>query len=497
MDEKHISMELIADGARVTALSMSGSRLTLTIEAELAESKVNTTAQANPADSARRRAMDKIQPPTGHFTSPNPSGQAGMAVIAPPSRISSRRPGESQFIVKPKVLEEKPIEPGRDETRVVDMPAPLPSGLLLDKAEKMAEAQQAMRRSTRVFTKAANISLLGSAEDSESESNEFIVAQPPRQRNNTTRLLKKSSVPLPLGTLSGLSRPDEKFNGGSLISTEPPSNALDLDLGLASSSNSGPTIQLEDHAPVQETEQPVIPQMPDLSLSDVAMAPEPEPPAAFEAQQPEPQSPGALLSPFGSISPAEPPAAATLSLDPAPSAPTLSLEPTPAPASEPGLLLDPTPTAAPALSLEPAPAAQQEAPTLSLEPKENEPSLQNWGAPISPSEPPVVADESSIIGGDRHGEPQPTMDFSVAPPEPEAPPAPAPLPEPPPIPMPGAPADPQSQDEAQDQPSGSTTVLVRFTCPKCQTRGMLPINKVDSVVQCTNCGKKMHLKMKK
>ncbi len=46
-------------------------------------------------------------------------------------------------------------------------------------------------------------------------------------------------------------------------------------------------------------------------------------------------------------------------------------------------------------------------------------------------------------------------------------------------------------------PTGGTTVLIRYTCPKCKTQGMQAVDKVGTVVNCTNCGKAMRLVMKK
>ncbi|MCD8138684.1 MAG: hypothetical protein LUE17_02705, partial [Planctomycetaceae bacterium] len=67
----------------------------------------------------------------------------------------------------------------------------------------------------------------------------------------------------------------------------------------------------------------------------------------------------------------------------------------------------------------------------------------------------------------------------------------APVPPPQPEPQPGAGKEP-SKPEA-----GSTTVLIRYTCPKCKTQGMQAVDKVGTVVNCSNCGKAMRLVMKK
>lgn len=186
----------------------------------------------------------------------------------------------------------------------------------------------------------------------------------------------------------------------------------------------------------------------------------------------------------------------------------------------------------------------------------------------------VLSEESSAFGGERHGEPLPSINFGFdpvpAPAAQEAPPVEEPVAEPlqeedatakenedapvaaqeessiPPEPSePAAPeVEPLSQEtpeaEEQEQPStgsdtqakspvadsatppcaqpqqegendgptlntgepprtptGGTTVLIRYTCPKCKTQGMQAVDKVGTVVNCTNCGKAMRLVMKK
>ncbi len=187
---------------------------------------------------------------------------------------------------------------------------------------------------------------------------------------------------------------------------------------------------------------------------------------------------------------------------------------------------------------------------------------------------PVLSEESSAFGGERHGEPLPSMNFgfdpipvpaaqekpaeeepvaeplqeqeedniagedapaalseesaipSESPPEPVAPEA-----EPQPLDTPAAEEQPPSDSgdraegpaaadsatppcaqpaqegesggptlntgEPPRTPTGGTTVLIRYTCPKCKTQGMQAVDKVGTVVNCTNCGKAMRLVMKK
>ncbi len=240
-------------------------------------------------------------------------------------------------------------------------------------------------------------------------------------------------------------------------------------------------------------------------------------------------------------------------------------------------------TAGPAL-LEPAqpdldaPGAEQEEKVLRVELEHFEDSL-------------AMAEESSTIGGERHGEPLPSMSFGIEPPvsnsdekripaEPEVQPgaekeqtldqpasaafspelqskqaveehfpeqaqesAPSQSidssfsaapdvrnesatptgqinpddqpaarqeqPAPPPAAQPQPPCEAYSRDQPKQldkiadpalpptPPVGGTTVLIRYTCPKCKTQGMQAVDKVGTVVNCSNCGKAMRLVMKK
>ncbi|MDR2390644.1 MAG: hypothetical protein LBE84_03040 [Planctomycetota bacterium] len=103
--------------------------------------------------------------------------------------------------------------------------------------------------------------------------------------------------------------------------------------------------------------------------------------------------------------------------------------------------------------------------------------------------PETTADDgSSILGGARHGEPQPSLSFSFEPTPPVSPP-------------PSSPAEKPQHHSAPEAKkpveTGNTTVLIRYTCPKCKTQGMQEVDKVGAVVNCSNCGKAMRLVMKK
>ena len=127
--------------------------------------------------------------------------------------------------------------------------------------------------------------------------------------------------------------------------------------------------------------------------------------------------------------------------------------------------------------------------------------------PVDIKAPSILTEESSAVGGERHGEPQPAISFGMdddAPKaqavQPAAVPAPEPVaapmaPEPPPPAR--APERPPEERKTASPEAGGTTVLIRYTCPKCKTQGMQAVDKVGTVVNCSNCGKAMRLVMKK
>jgi ribosomal protein S27E len=139
-----------------------------------------------------------------------------------------------------------------------------------------------------------------------------------------------------------------------------------------------------------------------------------------------------------------------------------------------------------------------------------------------------AAEESSVLGGNRHGEPRPSLSFGFdASSDPADGPS-GPLPslefeegsggdEIEAFKLPEASMSAQSPAEPESKPasktaglqpspasekgrrgeSGATTVLIRYTCPKCKNQGMQAVDKVGTVVHCANCGKAMRLVMKK
>jgi hypothetical protein len=174
--------------------------------------------------------------------------------------------------------------------------------------------------------------------------------------------------------------------------------------------------------------------------------------------------------------------------------------------------------------------------------------VEEFAPPLDPaSYVPDLTEESTAMGGERHGEPLPSLAFGMeapqpaaqpfaqpaaqpfaqpepaaiyqppplaVPPPPAPPPPPAAMAPPPPVytpvpgpvasqaplagptgPVPGLPQIPPPGEEKLEP--GSTTVLIRYTCPRCKTQGMQAVDKVGTVVNCSNCGKAMRLVMKK
>lgn len=264
----------------------------------------------------------------------------------------------------------------------------------------------------------------------------------------------------------------------------------------------GLSLAPEPEAPVSADTPPApAPAVPGISLTpepaplslDLAPPPAPAPaPISLEPQAPSPLSPApAPLS-------LEPQAApAPISLSPEPQAP---VPPAPAPLSLEPMAPPPSPTPAP-LSLEPQIPA---APSLDLAPpapKAPEPAPADKGSgiglapPLAPSALKanlVDAIPSQAAPAPEPPQPAPAQTNSgLGLDSPAAPQSPVPPP-PAPAPAPSAPPAEEKKPEA-----GGTTVLIRYTCPKCKTQGMQAVDKVGTVVNCSNCGKAMRLVMKK
>jgi hypothetical protein len=178
-----------------------------------------------------------------------------------------------------------------------------------------------------------------------------------------------------------------------------------------------------------------------------------------------------------------------------------------------GPALEPSPLLAPAPASEPGPGLILGGDDAGYgfvgpAPAESRASGQPEGGALA------MTDESSALGGSRHGEPQPSMSFGLEkPPSPSTPPSLSPPAADAPLPAPAASrAKPEAESPAKtanpkpggtgaiEKPrpeTGGTTVLIRYTCPKCKTQGMQAVDKVGAVVNCSNCGKAMRLVMKR
>ncbi len=425
-EAKHISMELTADGARVTNLKLDGKRLILTIEAQLSDSHLTATDAERPAPASAPSS------PTGGaaFALPPdaPDAPAPSSPFGPPAMPAAEKPEAANSADEP--LRSRPAE----QAPVISLDAVEPSPLSFE-------------------------------------------PMPPR----TASLPPLSPPPSVPGIPQADALPVRDLSG-----------ALDTIFPVDAEQFPDPDAPpLFSQAAAVRTEPPApdAPQVIRLAPESLSFS---APPAPFPAP-PEAPAPGAQqpINPWGEL----------------PSAvPASPWGETPAPAKEsrdyPGMTPD---------------AAQ----------------------PFS--QPLAMAEESSTFGGARHGEPQPTIsfgqdlplpDFAPVPGVPSAPvaapaqpppvsPLPPPLPQsvpgavsqdpfgfapqsaplpPPPPPMPVPPPAPAPAPAAGGNGApegGGTTVLIRYTCPKCKTQGMQAVDKVGTVVNCSNCGKAMRLVMKK
>ncbi len=539
--QRHISMELTADEARVTSLSLRGSRLILTIEAELADSQL--------------RATDDDQGGQSH---------ADTRPVLTRAAAPAERRTDTEFIHRP--------------PQSADAPA---IGLAV--SEDVSPGVLA----------------LGSENLPPAPSAAF--APPP-----------KSMTPAPSMTIdpAHISSPGEP--GLSIAPMSP----------LAAAP--APTFAPEPVAPAFAPEpavpafapEPAVP-----SFAPLGLMPEPSAPERPVAPAPAAPAPGpagdlaAIRGPGPEYAPprrdADPDATVPAASLGVASAPPFAPTPAPRPSdSARQLRLDgddagaPIPALTPAPPSAPAPAAELRlggddelspagewgggAPSPRKTPP---PAVETWdpgsfgleGATPAFGEPLAMAEDSSAVGGERHGEPQPAIAFGsdalpslepapaplsasaaapdsiplalepmrpigfeapssspfAPPPAPPPPPAPGPMTPPaiafadaPPASSPGSLLSPDDVPTQMAMPSplaepkreapkqqetpaprvetpppegkpegksegGGTTVLIRYTCPKCKTQGMQAVDKVGTVVNCSNCGKAMRLVMKK
>ncbi|MDR1744629.1 MAG: hypothetical protein LBS30_02635, partial [Planctomycetota bacterium] len=115
---RRISMELTADAARVTSLSLSGNRLVVTIEAELADSQMHAVeaAAASPSpDSGAALSNQMLYSRPGYPTPNDTQPILGMDVVASP--IDETETDTLNVDSFP------PMEPVRELTDTWDTPA--------------------------------------------------------------------------------------------------------------------------------------------------------------------------------------------------------------------------------------------------------------------------------------------------------------------------------------------------------------------------------------
>ncbi len=399
MHQKHISMELTADGARVTNLRLDGGKLVLTIEAELADSHLSATdggesSTEMPAHSFPPPAEEIAPPPQTSPIPPSPSSSTGRP--APDMGIFTLTTPE------PAPQIDMPVS-SFNQSGFAAAPAPIP-----DEPPMFAETPVAPDRPTRPVEQPKPISFgdpLG------------VPPAAPAVGPAVAPAISMEQVPQPFMA------PHFEPENNSFIAPAP-APALDMANPFASP----PAMQ----SPA-----------PSFGISPLAAAEESSVFGGARHGEPQP-----ALS-FGQELPEQPAAA-------------------PQPAFAPGIGIGFGAEPAPA----PAPApAMSAVPGLSL------------GAEFLPPQ-----------------QPQPGF---AAQPEPVPPPAPAPEPLPQPMqaaqpqPLPPSAPAPAAPEEKQRPAAGGTTVLIRYTCPKCKTQGMQAVDKVGTVVNCSNCGKAMRLVMKK
>ncbi len=160
-------------------------------------------------------------------------------------------------------------------------------------------------------------------------------------------------------------------------------------------------------------------------------------------------------------------------------APTLG----PAPVRNDNVLTPPAPSLPPVQFTPPAPppppaASKWDAPDPAPTPTPAAPSVSKWdssgaAAPLPQAAAPMPVPEKAAPSPAPDGRKMESV--RTEPPKPE----------------------PEAEDQKDRTEGGGTTVLIRYTCPKCKTQGMQAVDKVGTVVNCSNCGKAMRLVMKK
>ena len=642
-NQKHISMELTADGARVTNLSLHGSRLILTIEAELADSELRasdaTGADAIAAAFRPRAAVDDPHKDTDFLSRPSSVGAPSLGKASPAntgpgplSMGSENLPPAPAAAFEPSVPKSMAIPP-EQITQSMDY-----SGMGIGLAPGPAPVMEPVLEPDSGLTASDTQPLTFDQAFREPLEADFSAAPsvPPMEPVRELTETWDESVPERAPSLrfddpgAAPSAPDTGFSAAP-APVEPapvPAPAPDATLPL-------PGLGFAD-APVQAAPAPMLTPEPDatLPLPGLGFADAPAQAAPAPMLTPEPDA--TLPLPGLGFADASAPAAPAPVLTPAPDAalplPGLGFADAPAQAA-PAPVLTPAPDAAlpmPGLGFADAPAqapaprtsesARREiklgddpfapapgfatpgappaapAPIAELRLGDDDslapagqwgggapaaeappaPMMENWehgSLRLGDTPPPfggtpgplAMSEDSSAVGGARHGEPLPAISFGSDPIALEPTPAPlvsepAPVPHeqapafdfaaPAPAMQPGAPATPigfdnpplldpivagsmlaeeaptqmamrpqetpppPRQPEPRPEPAktgesgrmgggdkgkaeGGTTVLIRYTCPKCKTQGMQAVDKVGTVVNCSNCGKAMRLVMKK
>lgn len=535
-DAKHIQVELSAEGARVTGLSLQGSRLLLTIEAELADSALSTAG--DPASAPPAQAPVPAPTPAKHTEIVPPAGNAVSIPIVDatetPSHIGhfvSSYPPEGSAPA-PEEADETETKDLADIDRETVMVVNRPSGIVeLDKVYSTG-VESVTDTQSGADTVVSTTDIMGSVEE------EDVMMTVPASGANVHAAPPLPPVPPAAGPDAAGAAAEPAPASESVPTVEERADAPDP---LQRNDTTRPDYATVDASANQRRYDTGTTQITPTDLRDLLP---PETLVEDELEMPTVELPPPQLPPFVPEVP-----------EPA-GEPREIAAPEPEPAAEPEAEL-PAPPPMPELE------APEPEPELAPEPPEQEPVAPECAAPqvmqVTPDpaseaheddddgaswreiDIPALSEESNTVGGDRHGEPMPAMAFGLdlsdpepvagpvaAPlpplppraepepqpePEPEAEPEPAakaepepepvappplPEPEPQPAPLPPPPPLPPFPGDDGEEPSNpGTTVLIRYTCPKCKTQGMQAVDKVGTVVNCSNCGKPMRLVMKK
>ncbi len=597
---RHISMELTADGARVTSLSLSGSRLILTIEAELAGSQLKSSGPDG-AEKAAPESLFRAKAPSSAEAVPPGESPSYRDVMGETSPDALKQAGDREkpcgaapeslpaVELDPAVPAAGAAEPAEPEPELPEAPlpflAPFPEasdGEAIPTAEPAPEAF-----APEGLSLAAPVPLpIPAPEPAAPEPIPFAAPSPEASAGTAIPLafpepelsVAEPEAPAPVPAPIPLLAPEPRaLEAIPLAPPAPAPAAVPAPLSIPSISLEPAPAPVPAPAPISMTPpipaaaplpafapEPPKPARPvsvaaPISLGETGGALEDSPfaigfgPVYQEEEKPEEKHAGAKGGGngeitlgndfsgmgFGPVFQEEKPAAK--SAPPVPTAPGIELESSPAGADAgPAFMAEPGP--APAKPADPwappaEPAAKAPSPGLTAAPAKEAPpakpkavmlddvqSPDDWnrkagtGAAVRAGDLPkpltetwnpsdmanilsAASEDSDGVPHERYGEPQPAMSFGTeaaparpaAPPAPPAPPA-ARAPESAPAPTQKAAVPPEDKKLPE---GGGTTVLIRYTCPKCKTQGMQAVDKVGTVVNCSNCGKAMRLVMKK